>query len=280
MESGLQTLVFMPTYDEAENIIGMIEQILEALPHSHVLIVDDHSPDGTSNLIRKHMEEKNSGQVHLVERKGKLGIGTAHCLSVMYAIDQGYKKLITMDADGSHDPKELPSFEAHLDSYDVVIGSRFMSGGHLDYTGYRRFMSEGGNLTLRTITGLTIHEFTTAFRGFNLEWMKGFPYTEMKGHGYSYFFQNIYWLSRYGARIKECPIHFHDRKGGKSKINSIEIIKAFINILKISLINLFKLNFKVHSEKPSACGQCESTYVVYENDKEECLVCGSSRLSS
>ncbi len=227
-------LVFTATYNEKENIKILINSIFKNYPNVDMLIVDDNSPDNTAeeiNLLKK--EYKN---ITLVKRASKLGLDTAHKIAYNYALDNNYDYLITMDADLSHDPKEIENFVKNLEHNPFVIGSRYIDGGKCLMKGRRLLISKYGNILIRLILGINCNEFTTSYRGFNLKDLESFNLNIVKASGYSFFMKTIFEISKRDIIIKEIPITFKDRSFGYSKLPRVEILRT--------LLNLFILFFK------------------------------------
>ena len=272
-----ETLIFIPTYNERGNIEYMLGKIFAQLPKAHVLIVDDGSPDGTSKLIVELQKNHPLGtQLHLITRPGKMGIGSAHRLAMMYALEQNYAYLITMDGDGSHEPESLPAFMKLLEKADFVMGSRFLQGSLNEYEGYRNFLSCSANALLNRTLGMDSTEFTTAYRGFRCDWLKNFPFYKIQGQGYNFFFLCTYWVRRYGARYAELPIQFHNRREGESKINLKETLLGVLFLFKVILIH--RCGFKLPAGQMNNslnCLGCGKPYMeVLSKGKTKCLVCG------
>ena len=234
MNNDKRILVFTATYNEIENIKELINGITRYLPRSSILIVDDNSPDKTSEVV-KELRKKNHS-INLIEREKKLGLDTAHKIAFRYAVKNNFDYLITMDADLSHHPKELPEFIKKLKDYPFVIGSRYVSGGKCLMKGTRLIMSKFGNKLIQIISQIKSNEFTTSFRGFDIKNLKDFDLNNVKTKGYSFFMGTLFELERNNIIIKEIPITFYDRKKGISKIPRIEILRT--------LKNLFFLTFK------------------------------------
>ena len=225
-------LVFTATYNEKENIKILINSIFKNYPNVDMLIVDDNSPDNTAeeiNLLKK--EYKN---ITLVKRASKLGLDTAHKIAYNYALDNNYDYLITMDADLSHDPAEIPNFLRHLKNFDFVLGSRYMKGGRNELAFFRFILSFFGNKFIKFTLNLNFTEFTSAYRGFNLKKMKKFDLKMINSKGYSFFMETIYQINKFKYTTYEIPIIFASREQGKSKIPKIEIIRTLFNVLRLS----------------------------------------------
>lgn len=222
-------LVFSATYNEAENISEFINSTLNHNGNVDVLIIDDNSPDNTSYLIEDL--KKKFHQINLITRKGKLGLDTAHKEAYNYALKNNFDYLITMDADLSHDPKEIGNFISYLNDYPFVIGSRYIEGGKCEMKGFRLFISYFGNKIIKFVLKSKCTEFTTSYRGYNLKKLINFNLNIVKSAGYSFFMSIIFELERRNFEIKEIPITFHERNAGKSKIQKIEIFRTLKNLL-------------------------------------------------
>ena len=227
-------LVFTATYNEVENIAKYLKEILSLNIKLSILIIDDNSPDKTYEEIRTF--EKKYENIKLIVREKKLGLDTAHKFAFNYAKENNYEKLITMDADLSHDPKDIPTFIDLLDEYPFVIGSRYIKGGKNEMTLFRYLLSYFGNLFIKKIFGIKCSEFTTSYRGFNLIKLNNFNLDIINSKGYSFFMETIYRINQNRHIIKETPIIFKNRIKGKSKIPKIEIFRT--------LKNVFLLHFK------------------------------------
>ncbi len=226
-------LVFTATYNESENIVTLIKQIKHTLPYSHILVIDDNSPDKTYEKIIELQDSIDN--IFLNKRNGKLGLDTAHKEAYEFALKNDYDFLITMDADLSHDPKELKNFISFLSDHPFVIGSRYTSGGKCLMRGRRLILSKYGNLVMKFLLRINSSEFTTSYRGFDLKKLNHFHLDLIDAKGYSFFMETVYRISRLGFTIKEIPIIFKDREKGYSKIPKFEIFRTLKNLLILSL---------------------------------------------
>ena len=226
-----KTLIFTATYKESKNISKLLNKIIKLKQKVDLLIVDDNSPDGTPEKIEKF--SKNYKNIFLKKRKGKLGLNTAHIYGYNYALKNKYKKLITMDADLSHDPKEIPKIINLLDKHSFVIGSRYISGGKNGMKGFRLVLSIKGNKIIKHLLNLKGTEFTSSYRGFNLKKIKKFNFNKIESQGYSFFMETVFRLNNLGFKSFEFPINFKQRDSGKSKIPKIEIFRTLYNIFKL-----------------------------------------------
>ena len=237
MSNNKRILVFSATYNEIENIRELINGIQKYLPDTSILIIDDNSPDKTQEVITE-LKKKNKN-LYLIEREKKMGLDTAHKTAFNYAIENNFDYLITMDADLSHDPKELPEFIKNLKNFSFVIGSRYISGGKCLMRGFRLILSKFGNQIIRVVSGIKSNEFTTSYRGFNIKNLKNFNLNNVKTKGYSFMMGTIFELEKNNIEIKEIPITFYDRKRGFSKIPKIEIFRTFKNLIFLTLKKRF-----------------------------------------
>ena len=233
MNTSKRILVFSATYNEIENIKDLISGIQENLPSASILIIDDNSPDKTQEIVK--VLKKNNKNLFLIEREKKLGLDTAHKDAFVYAIKNNFDYLITMDADLSHDPKELPVFIKNLKDFPFVIGSRYIKGGKCLMKGSRLIMSKLGNKIIRIVSGIKSNEFTNAYRGFNIKNLKNFKLTNVKSKGYSFMMGTLFELEKNHLEIKEIPITFYDREKGVSKIPRVEIFRTLKNLFFLTL---------------------------------------------
>ena len=226
-------LVFTATYNESENISELISLIMEQNFKPDLLIIDDNSPDGTYNKVQQM--QKKFKNLFLIKRNGKLGLDTAHKEGYDFAKKNNYDYFITMDADFSHDPSELPNFVKNLNNFPIVLGSRYVIGGNCLMSGRRLIISKYGNKFMKFIFKFDCNEFTTSYRGFNLKKLKDFHLNLIKTKGYSFFMGTIYEIFKKGFKVKEIPITFKDRSKGYSKIPRIEILRTLKNVLFLKL---------------------------------------------
>ena len=226
-------LVFSACYNEKENIKNLIYGIKENLPNSSILIIDDNSPDNTKDII-KYLQ-KTDPRINLIVRESKLGLDTAHRQAYEYAVLNKFDYLITMDADLSHDPKDLINIVKNLEDNPFVIGSRYITGGKCLMKTSRLLISKYGNLLIKKISGINCNEFTTSYRGFNILRLNDFSLKNVKARGYSFFMGTLFEIEKKGFFIKEIPIIFKDREKGVSKISKIEIFRTMKNLLILSL---------------------------------------------
>jgi len=240
----MKTTVIVPTYNEKENIESLVAQLL-ALPVSvDVIVVDDNSPDGTG-AIADRLADENPGRIHVVHRAGKLGLGTAYVAGFHQAIVAGYDLVVTMDADFSHPPENIPDMIARMgQGYDLVIGSRYVPGGRaVECTLPRKMLSWGANAFARVMLGLKAHDTTAGFRCYRREVLESIVLDQIFSNGYSFLMEMLYRVQRKGWKVGEVPIVFHNRQQGVSKISRNEIFKALYTVLR-----LFKDRILGHAE--------------------------------
>lgn len=226
-------LMIVPTYNEAENIEALVQQ-LRALPGNvHVLIVDDNSPDGTGDIVDK-LASHDAG-VQVLHRPGKLGLGSAYKAGFKAGLRQGYTFLCTMDADFSHDPTLLPLLLTKASQgYDLVIGSRYIAGGQIvGSTAVRQLISSSANWLAHTILGVTARDCTAGFRCYRNQVLETINLDAIFSSGYSFLIEMAFYCQQAGFRIGEVPITFVNRRKGVSKISKNEIYKAFYTLIRL-----------------------------------------------
>jgi dolichol-phosphate mannosyltransferase len=223
-------LIIVPTYNEAENVRGIAERLLEALPVADVLFVDDNSPDGTGGILDE-MARANP-RIHVMHRAGKLGLGTAYVEGFGWGLARDYKYLFEMDADGSHDPKYLPQMLALAeDGADVVVGSRNIPGGGTVNWGVgRKLLSRGGSFYARTILGIDVRDVTAGFVCWRREVLEALDLPTVDSNGYSFQIEMKYRALKRGFRVVETPIVFVDRRVGQSKMSRAIVAEALLKV--------------------------------------------------
>jgi dolichol-phosphate mannosyltransferase len=219
------SLVVIPTYNEAENIERLVESVLTQGPFN-VLVVDDCSPDGTG-VLADTLSARYPDRVAVLHRAGKQGLGSAYRAGFGYALARGYQYVFEMDADFSHDPDALPDLRAALDDADVVLGSRYVSGGQTQHWPWaRRLLSQSGTLYAGLILGLPFHDLTGGFKGFSARVLQTLDLDAIQSNGYAFQIEVTYRAYRSGFRIVERPINFIDRRLGKSKMRPAIVTEA------------------------------------------------------
>jgi dolichol-phosphate mannosyltransferase len=220
-----RTLVTVATYNEMENLPSLVDEIFRHAPDVDILVIDDHSPDGTGDWAAKRADD--DPRVHVLRRPGKLGLGTATISGMQYAIDRGYDFVLNLDADFSHHPRYIPALREGMEHVDVMIGSRYvLGGGTPDWPLRRRAMSRGVNVLARWLMRLSPRDCSGAFRCYRVELLKRLDFTAIRSQGYSFQEEILWHLKRLGARFGETPIVFTDRQRGQSKINAGEAWSA------------------------------------------------------
>ena len=228
-------LILVCTYNERENIPRLFKAIRDVCPEFHILIVDDNSPDGTADWVRQQMQIDPS--VHLIERSGKLGLGTAIRTGMQFAIDHGYQWLINLDGDLSHDPAVIPELLSKQNQYDLVIGSRYVQGGGLEGCSWRRIaVSRFANQLARWMIGWSIQDCSSAYRLYRVDRLKQIGLSNLKESGYGFLEEILAVLIKNGAKVTEVPIIYQERQLGKSKISIQEARSAFNALLTASKI--------------------------------------------
>ena len=226
-----KTLVFTATYNEVQNIKKLISLIYKNFPKADILVIDDNSPDLTYKLLKKLKKKYKNLKIKL--RDKKYGLDSAHKFAYDFAKKNGYVKLITMDADLSHNPIEIKKIVRLLDKSEFVIGSRYIKGGKCELPFLRYLISFFGNKFIKFFLGIKCNEFTTSYRGFNLIKLKNFSLKKIKSKGYSFFMETVYLINKKNFKITEIPIKFKNRIYGKSKIPKIEILRTFFNVIRL-----------------------------------------------
>lgn len=228
----MKTLIIIPTYNEIENLQSLLTGIFSYAPGTHILIVDDNSPDGTGKLADEMSAEDS--RISVMHRTGKLGLGTAYIAGFKYAIEHAYDAAFEMDADFSHDPKYLPDFLKAIENADLVIGSRYIKGGSTpNWSPLRRIISGGGNIYARLILGISVHDCTAGYRCYRREVLENLGLDTVQAQGYAFQVEMAYRVVKKGYRIVETPIVFMDRRLGKSKMSGNIFIEGFINVLRL-----------------------------------------------
>ncbi|MFN2427851.1 MAG: polyprenol monophosphomannose synthase [Candidatus Binatia bacterium] len=234
MGSGnTQPGIVIPTYNESENIVRLVTEILALPVGAHVVVVDDNSPDGTGALVDELAAHEP--RVHAVHRPAKLGLGTAHIAGIRCAADLGLDPIGTMDADFSHHPRYIPDLLAGIGAADVMIGSRYVPGGGTrDFKLHRRMLSRGANGFARTMLGLRANDCTAGFRVYRREVLDSIDLDAIFSNGYSFLIEILFLVQSAGWKVGESPILFEDRREGTSKISRREIAKAIYTVLRLT----------------------------------------------
>ncbi|HQW93643.1 MAG TPA: polyprenol monophosphomannose synthase [Ferruginibacter sp.] len=237
----MEKLVIIPTFNEKENIEKIIDAVIGLQLQYHVLIIDDNSPDGTGEIIRSLLP-KYSGQLFLEERAGKSGLGTAYIYGFKWAIERGYRYIFEMDADFSHNPKDLDNlYNACKNGADVAVGSRYVNGGAVaNWPANRILLSKGASLYTRMITWMPVKDPTAGFVCYKKEVLEAINLDGIEFVGYAFQIEMKFAAWKLGFRITEVPITFIDREFGASKMNKGIIKEGVLGVLKLRWHSLFK----------------------------------------
>lgn len=231
---GQGAWVVLPTYNESDNLAGIAGAILHHLPAATLLVVDDSSPDGTGQLADRLAADEP--RIRVRHRPGKEGLGRAYLDGFGVALAGGAAIVVQMDADWSHDPAALPGLVAPVagNEADLVIGSRYTAGGGvLDWGIGRRLISRGGSLFARTVLGLAPHDLTGGFKAWRAATLAAIPFEGVHAGGYVFQIEMTYRASRAGARVREIPIIFRDRRLGQSKMSRRIVVEALLVVIQL-----------------------------------------------
>lgn len=248
------TWVVLPTYNEAQNLLGISRAILEALPGARLLVVDDASPDGTGQLADGLAAD--DGRIAVKHRAAKEGLGKAYMAGFEIALEEGAGRIVQMDADWSHSPDYLPELMAAIDrGAGLVIGSRYARGGGVrDWGLLRRLVSRGGSLFAKTVLWLKPNDLTGGFKAWRRETLEAIDWDRVHSGGYVFQIETTYLASRSGARVVEVPIVFKDREVGTSKMSKTIIVEALIVVLQLRWDELRGRGPKPRADAPDSEG--------------------------
>lgn len=237
--AAVRTLIAVPTYFEAESIEPMLRQVRSSVPEADVMVVDDGSTDGTCETVERLNDEL--GQIRLMRRQSKRGLGDAYRTAFTAAIDEGYELLVEIDADLSHDPAALPEMlSAARAGADLVIGSRYVPGGRIEgWSRSRTRLSRWGNRYASIVLGLAINDATAGFRVYRSSIIQRFGLDGIRSSGYGFQVEMTYRAIRYGARVVEIPIVFRERASGESKMSRGIVGEAFALVTLWGMRDLF-----------------------------------------
>ncbi|MEI8056781.1 MAG: polyprenol monophosphomannose synthase [Actinomycetes bacterium] len=220
-----QILVIIPTYNERENVELIVARTRKAVPEAHILIADDNSPDGTGAIADDLAAVDDHVQV--MHRRGKEGLGAAYLAGFEWALTNAYDVVVEMDADGSHQPEQLPLLLAALRHADLVLGSRWVTGGSVvNWPKHREVLSRGGNLYTRVMLGVPLHDATGGFRAFRAHALRSLDLTGVESKGYCFQVDLAWRAVRAGLTVAEVPIEFIERELGVSKMNQKIVVEA------------------------------------------------------
>ena len=243
------SIVIIPTYNEKENIEKIIHAIFSLPKAFDILVIDDGSPDGTAEIVKKMMSDE--GRLFLLERSGKLGLGTAYIMGFKWALERDYQYIFEMDADFSHDPKDLPRlYEAcAVEGYDVAIGSRYVSGVNVvNWPIGRVLMSYFASKYVKFVTGFNIHDTTAGFKCYKRRVLETIELDKIRFKGYAFQIEMKYTAYKIGFKIKEVPVIFVNRVEGTSKMSGGIFSEALFGVMRLRLDGWFRKYPKLPAE--------------------------------
>lgn len=232
------SLVIIPTYNEKENIRAIVKAVTELEKPFDVLVIDDGSPDGTADIVKEMMEGEKKGRLFLVQRKGKLGLGTAYICGFKWALEHNYEYIFEMDADFSHNPQDLPRLYAacHDEGYDVSVGSRYITGVNVvNWPIGRVLMSYYASQYVRTVLGIRIHDTTAGFVCYRRKVLQTIDLDAVRFKGYAFQIEMKYSSLRLGFKVKEVPVIFVNRELGTSKMSGGIFSEALFGVIKLRM---------------------------------------------
>jgi dolichol-phosphate mannosyltransferase len=230
----VRVLVVIPTYNEAESVVEVLDRVLLADPRVEVLVVDDGSPDGTAKLVLGRGEREP--RVQLMERSGKQGLGAAYRAGFAWGLERGYDALVEMDADLSHPPDRLPALLDGLEEADLVIGSRYVPGGRtVNWSRLREAISRSGNAYVRLALGIPVHDSTAGYRAYRREVLEALPVEAVRSNGYCFQVEMAHKTWQEGFRVVEVPITFTERASGVSKMSKQIVAEALLRVAQWAL---------------------------------------------
>lgn len=237
------SIVIIPTYNEKENIEKIIRAINKLDKQFHILVIDDGSPDGTAAIVKRLMADEFAGGLFIVERPGKLGLGTAYIQGFKWALEHDYEYIFEMDADFSHDPADLPRLYSacHDEGYDLAIGSRYVSGVNVvNWPMGRVLMSYFASKYVRFVTGFKVHDTTAGFKCYRRRVLQTIELDKIKFRGYAFQIEMKFTAYRCGFRLQEVPVIFINRELGTSKMNSSIFGEAVFGVIQLKWDSWFR----------------------------------------
>jgi dolichol-phosphate mannosyltransferase len=238
----MKRVIIIPTYNERENIVAMIHRVMSLELNFDLLIVDDSSPDGTADLVREQQQSYGE-RLHLLERRGKLGLGTAYIAGFKYALEHGYDRIFEMDCDFSHNPDDLMRLDSALEENDMVIGSRYCKGVNVvNWPMGRLLMSYFASKYVRIVTRMPIADATAGFVGYSRKVLETLDLDAVQMNGYGFQIEMKYSAWRLGFKLGEVSIIFIDREAGTSKMSSGIFGEAFFGVLKLPFRRIKRKN--------------------------------------
>ena len=239
----MRTLVIIPTYNEIENIETVLTEVLSLSPDIDILVIDDNSADGTGEYVDEFSEKEK--RVSIIHRERKLGLGTAYKLGFQHAIKNKYDYIFEMDADLSHNPKDIPRFLEKIKNCDLVIGSRYKNGiSVVNWPMSRLLLSYFANVYARIITGVPIMDLTAGFKCYRREVLEAMNFKQIESDGYGFQIETVFWAYKKGFAVEEIPIIFVDRVVGTSKMSKQIIWEALWIVWKLRMRGLFVKRIK------------------------------------
>jgi dolichol-phosphate mannosyltransferase len=233
----VKPLVIIPTYNEHENIEKIIPAVLNAVPQAEILIVDDNSQDGTAETVKAM--GSNTGNIHLLSREKKMGLGTAYVTGFKWALKRDYNVIFEMDADFSHDPEALPQFLREIEKADLVIGSRYTNGVNVvNWPMKRLLLSFFANIYARIVTGVPVRDLTSGFKCYRRKVLETIDLDKIHSNGYAFQIEMHFKAYRKGFLIREIPIVFIERRTGTSKMSHHIIYEAAWMVWKLRFLGL------------------------------------------
>ena len=241
MEPG-KSVVIIPTYNEKENIEAIIRAVMALEDKFDILVIEDGSPDGTADIVKGLMAGDFKGRLHIIERTGKLGLGTAYITGFKWAIEQKYDFIFEMDADFSHDPKDVPRLlkEVRDNGYDVAIGSRYITGGNVvNWPMGRVLMSYYASKYVQFVTGIPVNDTTAGFKCYRRKVLETINLDAIRFKGYAFQIEMKFTAYKLGFKIKEVPVIFVNRELGTSKMSGGIFGEALFGVIKLRLASMF-----------------------------------------
>ena len=251
------SIVIIPTYNEKENMEKIIRAVFSLEKCFHILVIDDGSPDGTAAIVHRLIDTEFSDRLFIIERAGKLGLGTAYITGFKWALQHDYAYIFEMDADFSHDPADLPRLYAacHDEGYDLAIGSRYVSGVNVvNWPIGRVLMSYFASKYVRFITGFKVHDTTAGFKCYRRRVLETIPLDGIRFKGYAFQIEMKYTTYKTGFRIKEVPVVFVNRREGVSKMNGGIFGEAFFGVIRLRFDGWFR-KYPIASPQTSPKGE-------------------------